>query len=145
MKRLDQGHLHPKTYRTCPRCEASTLEMSNSDSLCYCYLEPLHGFPSVWHSYICKEQKLKCRITRISMQLLSLEEHFQVKHPEYQALTTCKSACLNPVGVTTMKRLDQGQTPFYTWGPETDMFRPGIEPGPPRWKASTLEKSHSNS
>jgi hypothetical protein len=25
------------------------------------------------------------------------------------------------------------------------MSRPGIEPGPPVWKASTLEKSHSNS
>ncbi len=25
------------------------------------------------------------------------------------------------------------------------MFRTGIEPGPPRWEASTLEKSHSNS
>ncbi len=25
------------------------------------------------------------------------------------------------------------------------MSQPGIEPGPPRWEASTLEKSHSNS
>ncbi len=29
-----------------------------------------------------------------------------------------------------------------TWGPETDMSRPGIEPGPPRWEVSTLAKSH---
>jgi hypothetical protein len=28
---------------------------------------------------------------------------------------------------------------------ETDMSRPGIEPRPLRWEASTLEKSHSNS
>ncbi len=43
--------------------------------------------------------------------------------------------------VPSMKRLDQG----HLRGPETDMSRPGIEPGPPRWEASTLEKSHSNS
>jgi hypothetical protein len=30
-------------------------------------------------------------------------------------------------------------------GPETDMSRPGFEPGPPRWEASTQEKSNSNS
>jgi hypothetical protein len=24
-------------------------------------------------------------------------------------------------------------------GPRTDMSRPGVEPGPPRWEASTLE------
>ncbi len=29
--------------------------------------------------------------------------------------------------------------------PETDMFRPGIEPRPMRWEASTLAKSYSNS
>jgi hypothetical protein len=27
----------------------------------------------------------------------------------------------------------------------TDMSRPGIEPGPPAWEASTLEKSHLDS
>ncbi len=35
--------------------------------------------------------------------------------------------------------------PNLPWGPRTDMSRLGIEPGPPRWEASTLEKSHSNS
>ncbi len=35
--------------------------------------------------------------------------------------------------------------PSLTRGPRTDMFQPGIEPGPPWWKASTLEKSHSKS
>ncbi len=30
-------------------------------------------------------------------------------------------------------------------GPETDMSRPGIEPGPPAWEASTLDKSHLDS
>ncbi len=35
----------------------------------------------------------------------------------------------------TTERLDQ----------VSDMSRPGIEPGPPRWEASTLEKNHSNS
>ncbi len=33
----------------------------------------------------------------------------------------------------------------YTRGPRTDIFWPGIEPGPPWWEASTLEKSNSNS
>ncbi len=33
-----------------------------------------------------KEQKLKCRITRISMQSLLLKYHLQVMHTEYQAL-----------------------------------------------------------
>jgi hypothetical protein len=28
---------------------------------------------------------------------------------------------------------------------ETDIPRPGIEPGPPQWEASTPEKSHPNS
>ncbi len=49
-----------------------------------------------------------------------------------------------------MDRLDQGhlhlklEVPGLT-GPGTDMSRPGNESGPPRWKASALEKSHSNS
>jgi hypothetical protein len=30
-------------------------------------------------------------------------------------------------------------------GPRTDMFRPGIVPGPPLREANTPEKSHSNS
>ncbi len=30
-------------------------------------------------------------------------------------------------------------------GTETDITRPGIEPGTPWWEASTIEKSHSNS
>ncbi len=38
-----------------------------------------------------------------------------------------------------MERLDQGHL-----HPRSDMSRPGIDPGP-RWEASTLEKSHSNS
>jgi hypothetical protein len=33
---------------------------------------------------------------------------------------------------------------IHTRGPETDMSRPRIEPGPPRWEASSLEKIHSN-
>ncbi len=33
----------------------------------------------------------------------------------------------------------------YSRGPRTDMSLPGIEPGPPRWEARTLEKSHLNS
>ncbi len=36
-------------------------------------------------------------------------------------------------------------SPSLTRGPRTDMSRPGIKPGPPRWEASTLEKSHSKS
>jgi hypothetical protein len=44
-----------------------------------------------------------------------------------------------------MKRLDQGHLHPKTRGPRTDMSRPGIEPGRPRWEASTLEKSHLNS
>ncbi len=45
--------------------------------------------------------------------------------------------------LTTMKRPRSSSTE--TRGPRTDMYRPGIEPGPPRWEASTLEKSLSNS
>ncbi len=37
-----------------------------------------------------------------------------------------------------MKRLDQGHL-----HPKLES-RPGIEPGPPGWDASTLEKSHAN-
>jgi hypothetical protein len=42
-----------------------------------------------------------------------------------------------------MKKLDQG--PLHTKGPETDMSRTGIEPGPRQWEASTLENSYSTS
>jgi hypothetical protein len=39
------------------------------------------------------------------------------------------------------------QDPLYpsSRGPRTDMSRPGIEPGPPAWEASTLEKNHLDS
>jgi hypothetical protein len=36
-------------------------------------------------------------------------------------------------------------SPSSTSKPETDMSRLGIEPGPPRWEASTLAKSYLNS
>ncbi len=39
-----------------------------------------------------------------------------------------------------MKRLDQGHL-----HPKVELPRPGIEPGPLQWEASTLEKGHSNS
>ncbi len=48
-------------------------------------------------------------------------------HPEYQACT-CKPACLNHVGVTTMERLDQGHLHSSIKHLETDMSRLGIEP-----------------
>jgi hypothetical protein len=43
-----------------------------------------------------------------------------------------------------MKKLDQGHPHPKLEISETDMSRPGIEPGPPRWEASTLEKSDWN-
>ncbi len=45
--------------------------------------------------------------------------------------------------INTMKRLDQAHLPPKLEVP--DWHVQGIEPGPPRWEASTLEKSHSNS
>ncbi len=39
----------------------------------------------------------------------------------------------------------QRSSPSSTRGPRTEMSRLWIEPRPPRWEASTLEKSHSNS
>ncbi len=44
-----------------------------------------------------------------------------------------------------MQRLDQGNLHPILEQPETDMFRPGVEPGPLRLDASILEKSNSNS
>jgi hypothetical protein len=46
------------------------------------------------------------------------------------------------VGVTTMHR--PWSSPSSSKAPETDMSRPGMEPGPPRWEVSTLAKSYSN-
>jgi hypothetical protein len=43
------------------------------------------------------------------------------------------------VGVTTMKRLDQGHLHPLLEHPETNMSRPGIEPVPPVAQTSTLE------
>jgi hypothetical protein len=44
-----------------------------------------------------------------------------------------------------MEKLDQGNLHPILEQPETDMFRPGVEPGPLRLDASILEKSNSNS
>jgi hypothetical protein len=38
-----------------------------------------------------------------------------------------------------------GSSLYSSRGLRTDMSRPGFEPGPPVWEASTLEKSHLNS
>ncbi len=38
-----------------------------------------------------------------------------------------------------------GSSLYCSRGPRTDMSRPGLEPGPPEWVASTLEKSHLDS
>jgi hypothetical protein len=43
------------------------------------------------------------------------------------------------------ERLDQGHLHPLLEQAETDISRPGIEQGPPRWEASTLAKSYSNS
>jgi hypothetical protein len=40
-----------------------------------------------------------------------------------------------------MKRLDQGHLNPKLKHLETDLFRPGNGPGPPRWEASTLERA----
>ncbi len=43
----------------------------NSNSLCCYYSEPVHGCPIVHGTHtLCKERKLICKITRISIQLL---------------------------------------------------------------------------
>ncbi len=44
-----------------------------------------------------------------------------------------------------LKRLDKSHLHPKLEVLRTDMSRPGITPGPPRWGASTLEKSYSNS
>jgi hypothetical protein len=49
---------------------------------------------------------------------------------------------MSPRMYASMKRIDQGHP---NPDPKTDLSRPGIEPGPSRWEASALEKSHSNS
>ncbi len=70
------------------------------------------------------------------------------KHlPAAKTSGTCKSAHslsikTDHVGVTTLKRLDQGHLHPKL---EVPCPRPGVEPGPPRWEASTLEKSYWNS
>ncbi len=51
----------------------------------------------------------------------------------------------NHVGVTTISRPWPGSSLYSSRGPRTDMSRPGLEPGPPSWEASTLEKSHLDS
>ncbi len=38
-----------------------------------------------------------------------------------------------------------GSSLSYSRGPRTDMSRPGFEPGPPAWEASTLEKRYLDS
>ncbi len=43
-----------------------------------------------------------------------------------------------------MERLDPGHLHPVLEQPETDMFRPGVEPGPLRLEASILEKSNSD-
>ncbi len=44
-----------------------------------------------------------------------------------------------------MERLDQGHLHPLLEQVETDMSRPGIEPVPQRWEASTPAKNYSNS
>ncbi len=51
---------------------------------------------------------------------------------------------LNHVGVTTMKRFDQGHLRPRLEVPKTDMHRPRIESGLLSSEASTLEKIHSS-
>ncbi len=73
----------------------------------------------------------------------SSKELFEQRINRY-SVSTCKSAFpmsgkANHVGVTTMERLDQDNLhPRLDGGPETDMPRPGNEPGPSRWEACTL-------
>ncbi len=38
-----------------------------------------------------------------------------------------------------------GSSLYSSRGPRTDMSQPGLEPGPPAWEASTLEKNHLDS
>ncbi len=70
-------------------------------------------------------------------------------NPEYwyQALASPGihlSSKTDHVGVTTMERLDQGDS-IVNWRSETDMSRLGIKPGPLQWEASTQAKGYSNS
>ncbi len=95
MERLDHGHLNPLLRRAgvwthdllYRSLVLGNLAKCYCNSLCYCYSKPLHGCPSVCGTHILrKEQKLKCRITRISMQSLLPNYHLQVMHTESQAL-----------------------------------------------------------
>ncbi len=98
---------------------------------------------SVYGSHtLHKEQKLQCRITRINIAFTLIA----LPSDASWISGTCKSVCLNHVGVPTTKRLDQGHLHPKLEVPGTDISWPGIEPRPPpRWEASTLEKSISNS
>jgi hypothetical protein len=133
LKRLDQGHLHPKlevprlTYpgpESNPGLRSGRWELYRKESFWTSTKN------TVYEHTLCKERKLKNRITRISIQ---------VRSDEHWIWGICKSECLNHVGVTTMKRLDQGHFHSKLEVPRLTC------PGPPQWEASILEKSHSNS
>ncbi len=71
----------------------------------------------------------------------------------YRLNSTCKACCLadalqvphvlTHVGVTTIERLDQSH--LYPNLEVAGLGQLGIEPGPPAWETSTLEKSHPDS
>ncbi len=105
--------------------------------------------PPQWHG----RRALQKRAIRTAW--MQAEQHLQgisKKSASCQDISTCKSAYslsdrTDHIGVTTMKRLDQGHLhpKLDISGVRTDMSRPGIKPGPPRRETSTLEKSHTNS
>ncbi len=100
-----------------------------SNSLCCCYSEPLHRCPSVWHSYT--PQGVKAPVWDHQDKHATTFTRIALISDSPWVCGTCKCACLNHVGVTTMKKLDQGYLHSLQDHPETNM--------------QTLAKSYLNS
>ncbi len=153
MERLDQGLLHPplgycKTNMSClgiepgsPVLQVCTLAKSYSNSLCCCYLELLHGWPSACGCYMWANSVIRLKgnkpITAFTQIALASDAPW--------ISGTCKAACLNHARVTTMERHDQGHLHSLLEHHETNTFRPGIEPWLPVLQAITLTKTFLNS
>ncbi len=128
-----------------PTWEVSTLEMSYPDSL----LLAIRNF-YIWASKCHDMAPPSACGTWVPWTHMNCTRMWSVQ-PCLLTLGTCTSTHslshrTDHVGVTTIKKLDQSHL-YPSLDQEVPGLTclPGIEPGPPTWEASTLEKSHPDS
>ncbi len=128
-----------------PQWEASTQAKSYSKSLLIAirniYMSLQHGSPLCMCYMNLPEHTLSALRCRLNSTCKSL-------NPEYwhQTLARPHVQCQARLITSSLWWDLTKSSPSSTRGPETAWHVwPGIEPGPPRWEASTLAKSYSKS